>query len=180
MHATICYSIAQHMFSYAVPEPPIPILLVEVNGHNLQLKLDTGSANTVVSERVWRSLNAPTLSTAPQLTAYGGFSIQVLGSAQVIAKFKDDVKHLPLVVVNRDSPSLLGRIWMKSFNTLRIWLQNSLVDSISSEDVATKSLCQEFADYFEPWERFEVIRHTSTSNRILDFATLSHVQSYSR
>ena len=27
MHATLCYSIAQHMFSYAVPESPTSILL---------------------------------------------------------------------------------------------------------------------------------------------------------
>ena len=27
MHATLCYSIAQHMFSYAVPEPAVSILL---------------------------------------------------------------------------------------------------------------------------------------------------------
>ena len=31
MHATICYSIAQHMFSYGVSEPPIPLLLVSIN-----------------------------------------------------------------------------------------------------------------------------------------------------
>ena len=122
---------------------------VEVNGHNLQFELDTGKANTVVSERVWRSLNAPNLSTAPQLTAYGGFLIPVLGSAQVTAKFKKEKKHLPLVVVNCDSPWLLGQIWMKAFNKLRIWLENAPVDSISSEDVAAKSLYQEFADPFE-------------------------------
>ena len=51
---------------------------VEVNIHNIQLELDTGSANTVVSERVWRSLGDPNLSRAPQLTAYRGFSIPVL------------------------------------------------------------------------------------------------------
>ena len=27
MHATVCYSIAQHMFSYAVPESAVSILL---------------------------------------------------------------------------------------------------------------------------------------------------------
>ena len=27
MHATLCYTIAQHMFSYGVSESPIPILL---------------------------------------------------------------------------------------------------------------------------------------------------------
>ena len=123
---------------------------VEVNGHNLQLELDTGSANTVVSERVWRSFGAINLSTAPQLTAYGGFLIPVLGSAQVTAKFKEKVKHLPLVVVNRDSPLFLERIWIKSFNTIRIWHENAPVNSISSEDVAVKSRCQEYADLFEP------------------------------
>ena len=39
---------------------------------------------------------------------------------------------------------------MKAFNKLRIWLENAPVDSISSEDVAAKSLCQEFADLCEP------------------------------
>ena len=80
---------------------------VEVNGHNLQLELDTGSANIVVSERVWRSLGAPNLSTAPQLTAYGGFSIPVLWSAQVTAKFNKEVKHLPLVVRSEEHTSEL-------------------------------------------------------------------------
>ena len=82
--------------------------MLKCKDHNLHLELDTGSANTVVSERVWRSLGAPNLSTAPRLTAYGGFSIPILGSAQVTAKFKEEEKqHLPLVVVNRNSPSLL-------------------------------------------------------------------------
>ena len=53
-----------------VPAHPVN---VEVNGHNLQLELDTVSANTVVSELVWHSLSAPNLSTAPQITASGGF-----------------------------------------------------------------------------------------------------------
>ena len=39
---------------------------------------------------------------------------------------------------------------MKSFNKLQIWLKNAPVDSISSENVAAKSLCQEFAYLFEP------------------------------
>ena len=136
--------------SLTSPRVPDHHVNVEFNGHNLQLELDTGSANTVVSERVWRSLGVPNLSTAPQLTAYRKFSIPVFGLAQVTAKFKEEVKHLPLVIVNRDSPSLLVRIWMKSFNTLRIWLKNAPVNSITSEDVAAKLLCQEFADLFEP------------------------------
>ena len=112
------------------PRVPAQHVNVEVIGHNVQLELENGSANTVVSERVWRSLCASNLSTAPQLTTYGAFSIPVLGSAQVTAKFKMEEKHLPLVVVNRESSSLLGQIWIKSFNKLRIWLENASVDDL--------------------------------------------------
>ena len=79
--------------SLTSPRLPAHHVNVKENGHNLQLEFDTGSANTVVSERVWRSLCAPYLSTPPQIIAYKRFSIPVLGSAQVTAKFKEKVKH---------------------------------------------------------------------------------------
>ena len=63
---------------------------IMISGAQIRMELDTGSAHTVVSERVWRTIGSPALSTAPQLTDYGGFALPIRGSAQILAKFRQE------------------------------------------------------------------------------------------
>ena len=114
------------------------------------MELDTRSAHTIVNERVWRALGCPYLSSAPQLTAYGGFPLPVRGSAQVVAKFRSKEQKLPLIIVDRNSPSLLGRTWMQAFSDLRTWLDNAFVNSIETSNSMITALCGEFAELFDP------------------------------
>lgn len=52
------------------------------------MELYTGSAHTVISERVWEGICKPVLSAPPHLNAYGGFTLPVLSSARVTARFR--------------------------------------------------------------------------------------------
>ena len=66
---------------------------INVCGRDVIMELDTGSAHTVISERIWRTLGSKQqLSKAPQLTAYGGYQLQVLELANVFAKFRGEEK----------------------------------------------------------------------------------------
>ena len=121
-----------------------------INGEKLSLELDTGSAHTVICERIWKLLGSPRLSNPPQLKAYGGFKLPVRGTAQVSARFKGEEKTLELVVVDGNSPSLLGRTWMQAFSELRKWLNEAPVNSVSVSRPEVDALCKEFSDLFAP------------------------------
>jgi hypothetical protein len=98
---------------------------VEVNGLSLRMELDTGSDNSVVGSKVWEELGSPKLHGGPSLTAYGGYSLPVLGAMNVSVTFKGVQQQLELVVVRADATALLGRIWMAAFPELQTWLRNA-------------------------------------------------------
>ena len=66
------------------------------------------------------------------------------------ARFHEEEKALELVVVNGNSPSLLGRSWMQAFSELRKWLNEAPVHSVSVIRPEVDALCKEFSDLFAP------------------------------
>lgn len=73
--------------NFAIQNRSEPAFFVQpsVNGSSVNMELDTGSANTVISDKVWHAIGEPSLNSAPQLPAYGGFKLPVKGSTQVHA-----------------------------------------------------------------------------------------------
>ena len=119
-----------------------------VQGRQLQMELDTGSAHFVVDERVWKTLGSPKLTNAPSLTAYGGFSLSVMRQANVEVRFQGEIRTLNLV--QNASTSLLGREWMQSFPRLHTWFDSAPINSIFVTNAKVSLLCKEFSDIFEP------------------------------
>ena len=87
---------------------------VEVNGKILQMELDTGVSMSLVSEKTFRE-SWPDLEVSQSdttLYSYSGESVPVVGLIRVSVKYEDQESLLPLLIVEEDGPSLLGRNWL--------------------------------------------------------------------
>ena len=79
------------------------------------MELDTGAGVTIISEQTWSAkLKRPKLQTSPlKLHSYPSKPLVVLGSCSVKVTVHGKTATLPLVVVNGDGISLLGRNWLE-------------------------------------------------------------------
>ena len=93
---------------------PISVDLV-VNGKPLTMEVDTGAADSVLSEQTFKSL-FPDTSLEPTnvvLKTYTGERMQVHGELTVEVQYlQQPKKSLTLLVVAGDGPSLFGRNWL--------------------------------------------------------------------
>ncbi|KAK4321215.1 hypothetical protein Pmani_007945 [Petrolisthes manimaculis] len=88
---------------------------MEVQSRDLTMQVDTGAAISLISKSTYKMMfsNIPLEKFKKRLTTYTGQVIKVYGCAKVDVKYGDQrVSCLPLVVVEQDGPSLLGRNWL--------------------------------------------------------------------
>jgi hypothetical protein len=89
-----------------------------VNGVEMKMEIDTGAALSVISEktykRLWKKKDTPQLQpTSAKLITYTGENIKVLGKINVTIEMNEQTASLPLIVVQGDGPSLLGKNWLQ-------------------------------------------------------------------
>lgn len=86
-----------------------------VYGQPVDFEVDFGAAGTLLIENVFEarwSKQPPALNNADiQLCTWSGASLSVLGLATMTVRCQDSVCDLPLLVVQGDRASLLGRKW---------------------------------------------------------------------
>ena len=89
--------------------------VVGIGNQDLLMEVDTGASLSIISEKTYSSLhNAPQLqSTEARLLTYTGESLPVLGSITVTVHHNNQQKTLPLLIVQGEGPSLLGRDWLE-------------------------------------------------------------------
>ncbi len=116
-------------------EDPICIDL-SMNGTNVMMELDTGSGLTIINEQVHSTIAPPnqlnplqksnvvlktytgekilkTYTGEKILKTYTGEKIDILGTAQVVARYQGREAVLPVQVVKGEGgPNLLGRDWI--------------------------------------------------------------------
>ena len=89
---------------------------VEVEGHHLNMEIDTGAAVSIISDKIRSSLpnlhKLPLQPTQVTLRTYTGESIPVLGELSVNVTCQGTTCTLLLVVVKEDGPALIGRNWL--------------------------------------------------------------------
>ncbi|KAK4314476.1 hypothetical protein Pmani_014181 [Petrolisthes manimaculis] len=88
---------------------------MEVQSRYLTMQVDTGAAISLISKSTYKMMfsGIPLEKFKKRLTTYTGQVIKVYGCAKVDVKYGDQrVSCLPLVVVEQDGPSLLGRNWL--------------------------------------------------------------------
>ena len=87
-----------------------------VNGKPVKMELDTGTAVSLVSEKVWNNLwpESELKKCNILLKTYTDERLHVLGQLQVKVEFNGQVAQLPLLVVKGDGPTLWGRTWLRA------------------------------------------------------------------
>jgi len=88
-----------------------------LEGKPLRMEVDTGAAVSLVSEKTYRSLfpKAPLQPSTTKLRTYSGEPLAVVGQREVEIKHGEQSAKLPLLVVQSEGPSLLGRNWLRVF-----------------------------------------------------------------
>ena len=103
------------IYSFSSRSDPIK-LAVEVNGHKLDMELDTGASVTVISEDTFNSGLSSSVQLRPSnasLTSYSGHLLEVLGSANDKDKYQTQTVTLPIFVIKGKGVSLFGRNWLQ-------------------------------------------------------------------
>ena len=103
---------------------------VTIDGTPLTMEIDTGAAVSLISERQQKVMfpNATLDKSRVELKTYTGERITVAGELKVQVRYGQQKRHLPLIIVAGDGPSLLGRNWLEHLR-----LDWKTVGTISSE-----------------------------------------------
>ena len=82
------------------------------------MEIDTGASVSVISKTTYqREFNEYELQeNSVHLTTYGGEPLSVCGELVIDVAHGDNKAQLPLLVVDKDGPSLLGRNWLACFH----------------------------------------------------------------
>lgn len=108
----------QPMFQMSLSNyKPVRITL-QVQNCLLKMEVDTGSALSCISKRVYDELfSLIELKTCSlNIKFYDGSTIQPLGFIEVIVNYKNVTKKLDLYVINKGTTNLLGRQWLAELN----------------------------------------------------------------
>ena len=94
------------------------VLTVNVNKVDLPMELDTGASISVISEVTDYSLfrSCKLQPSSLSIKSYTGQEIVILGDIEVNVQYASQEAVLPLVVVEGQSASLLGRNWLAVLN----------------------------------------------------------------
>ena len=91
------------------------IITLCVNKVDLPMELDTGASVSIISESTYFSFfrSTPLQPSEATLKSYTGESITVCGQIEVFVEYADQTATLPLVVVQGNGATLLGRNWLE-------------------------------------------------------------------
>ncbi|KAG7526603.1 putative protein K02A2.6-like [Solea senegalensis] len=97
------------------------IVDMQLDEKNVNFEIDTGCCLTVMNEApfkaTWRHTKLPSLQPIKiKLETYTGGPVKVIGATRVSVRYKQQKRNLPLVVVEGEGPSLLGRGWLEEIN----------------------------------------------------------------
>ena len=82
------------------------------------MEIDTGALVSVISKTTYQCefKEYELQESSVRLTTYGGEPLSVLGEIVINVSHGDNKAQLPLLVVDKDGPSLLGRNWLVCFH----------------------------------------------------------------
>ena len=107
------------MFNLSKPSSKPYYIAMHLNNTLVQMELDTGASVSVINHSTYRSLqsDSPPLQPAKaNLRTYTGHCIEVLGIAQIKARYGDKELCVSVHVVTGGGPNLVGRDWIDLFN----------------------------------------------------------------
>ena len=91
---------------------------MKLGGKPHTMEIDTGASMSVISKTTYqREFSEFELQgSSVRLTTYGGEPLSVCGEMVIDVVHGDNKAKLPLLVVDKNGPSLLGRNWLASFH----------------------------------------------------------------
>ena len=104
-----------NLFAIRAKAAPPYTEVVNVNGKNLSFMVDTAAAATVILDKLYRRHFASEVSLKHCYTSLFGFTgqkVPVVDKILVKVQYEGQCKQLPIIVVEGDKQSLLGRDWM--------------------------------------------------------------------
>ena len=122
---------------------------VHLNGHPVEMEVDTGAAVSVISETLFHDKfsESPVESTKVQLKTFSGEEIPLVGQFHGSVKYENQELTLPVIVVKGNRLALLGRNWLE-----RLKLNWRNVFSVYAPDTDLSNvtyLKQKFPDVFQ-------------------------------
>ena len=95
-------------------------VIINIDGRELPMEIDTGATRSVISGKTFDQLGitacASTLQpTTTRLRTYTGETLKVM-EFEVVVKLGTQQDRLPLLVIDGDVPSLIGRDWLARLN----------------------------------------------------------------
>ena len=122
---------------------------MEINGKQVELKIDTGAQCNVIILDLFKSLSGGEeidQSTAVQLITYGGDTLSTLGTANFKCNLKSRSRNLEFHVVDRQVTPLLGLADSLNLNLIQLYSEVHEVDTV---DAFRAALPDEYKDLFE-------------------------------
>ena len=109
-----------------------------MNNVELMMEVDTGATLSIMSEKTyresWPTQSSPTLQPSEaKLKTYTGEDIPIKGKIQVDVTLQHQRATLPLLVVQGNGPTLLGRDWLQVIQL--DWSKLHSVHSVSKNDL---------------------------------------------
>ena len=98
-----------------------------INGTAVKFQIDTGASLFVMNKKTFvEKVNIPLKPSSKVLKTYTGENVQICGEEEVVVTDDDKTATLPLVIVKRGGPPLLGRDWIQH---LQVNLRINTIDS---------------------------------------------------
>ena len=121
-----------------------------LNGHQVPMEIDTGSAKTVIGEEVFNQIQTgdKEISLVPSetvLSTYSGETISPIGKAEVPVKYGNKEFNLFVEVTKCKTHPLIGRNWLSIIKL--DWHKLLKVSESSVQSV--QDLCKEFPKLFQ-------------------------------
>ena len=130
-----------------VTDKPDPLYVsVDVNGKQVSMEIDTGSAVSIMSELKFKEISSdPLQESQVNLCTYSGEKISVQGEAMCNVKYEGKQYELPIVVISGNGPTLLGRSWLQHISLN--W--SNLLQPVLKVDDQLTQLLESFSDVFK-------------------------------
>ncbi len=111
----------------------------------LKMEVDTGASVSIVSKGTFEhmQLRKALQPTSVRLSMYSGEPIAVLGEVDMVVTYNAQRATLPLIVVEKAGPSLLGRNWLSTIHL--DWKSIGTVSEVS----ALSKLLENYSEVFK-------------------------------